>query len=1273
MFGGRRNHTGVRAEPASNTISSATRGGGHFRVRYQRRNRSPPLRAFDDVRRALETDAHAFAVFSMNSPEIAFDSDSSCASCGVLVEMPAPDRLCAPCRLLSTASDIARTTLLDETGDVADDAITLCSRCAAPLSRDALHGVCLKCLFTIPDGDSAAWTAVVPKIPGYSFGRQLGRGGMGEVWLAEQTATKQLVAVKLCRTDRIAFGPGSPALRRFEREIELAARLSHPHIARVFGGGEFEELPYCVIEYIEGENLSGYVRTHQLDRRAVVALMAKIAEAVQHAHQNGIIHRDLKPSNILVTVKGEPKVLDFGLAKALEAGDSAALDLSLSGEILGTPRYMAPEQVRGDAVDTRTDVYALGVILYELLTGEHPHDITGSRDALLHRIATAEPRRPRTVCRDLGSELEMLLLKALSRSPADRYRTAGEFADDLTHWLRDEPLSAGRATPLYFARKWLTRHRAPALTAIGIVTAGIAATALYIGNIRRSEAETSKQKKIAEDRLSDIKRADVRQHEQLREASWFSASVALNLRDLSGHQQSALAHLAKALDYYPENQHAAAQARNQLLQNSSNAGAWQVGTSLRHAAAVRSAAFSPDGRWVVTTSHTARVWEAATGNPVGTPLRHDDDINSAAFSPDGRWVVTASYDKTARVWEAATGNPVGTPLRHDARGLSAAFSPDGRWVVTASNDKTARVWEAATGNPVGTPLRHDSEVRSAGFSPDGRWVVTTSDDQTARVWEAATGNPVGTPLRHDSEVRSAAFSPDGRWVVTASDDKTARVWEAATGNPVGTPLHHDAAVRSAAFSPDGRWVVTASEEKTVRVWEAVTGDPVGTPLRHDSRVLSAAFSPDGCWVVTSSYDKTARVWEAATGNPVGTPLRHDSEAWSAAFSPDGRWVLTASRDKTAQVWEAATGNPVGTPLRHAAAGLTAAFSPDGRSVMTASDWKTARVWEAATGNPVGTPLRHDSGVTRAAFSPDGRWVVTATADNTARVWEAATGNPVGTPMRHDSSVRSAAFSPNGRWLVTASDDGTARVWEAATGNLVGTPLRHDSRVFSAAFSPDGRWVLTTNGDNTAQFWEAATGNPVGTPMRHDSSVSSAAFSPDGRSVVTASSDKTARVWEAATGNPVGTPLRHDARVESAAFSPDGRRVVTLTDVAARFWDVTSGKPLGQPLGDGRRIHAAFSRDGRWLLTTSGGSTARIWETALDLATPPQWLPRFLTTLSGREISTDGAEGILSAEKRRLARDELLSTLDDGSEWQRIMRWYFSDPRAAQLLRIPLPR
>ena len=604
-----------------------------------------------------------------------------------------------------------------------------------------------------------------------------------------------------------------------------------------------------------------------------------------------------------------------------------------------------------------------------------------------------------------------------------------------------------------------------------------------------------------------------------------------------------------------------------------------------HEDAVWSAAFSPDGKRIVTTSgdNTVRLWDGETGKPIGRPLTgHEDVVYSATFSPDGKHIVTASADKTARLWHGETGKLIGYPLTgHTASVLSAAFSPDGRHIVTASVDKTVRLWHRETGNPIDEPLAgHSSSVLSAAFSPDGKRVVTASLDNTARLWDAEIGRPVGEPLTgHEAAVWSAAFSPDGKRIVTASADRTARVWDADTGKRVGEPLTgHEDSVSSAAFSPDGKRIITASQDKTVRLWEVETGKAVGEPLTgHRDAVWGAVFSPDGKLILTASWDKTARLWIGEIDKPISKPLTgHEDAVWSAAFSSDGKRVITASGDKTARLWNGETGNPIGEPLTgHEDAVFSAAFSPDGKRIITASADKTARLWDGETGKPIGEPLTgHEDAVFRAAFSPDGKRIVTASWDKTARLWDSETRTPIGEPLTgHTASVLSAAFSPDGKRIVTASGefspdakriisssrDRTVRLWDSGTGKPIGKPLTgHEDAVWIAAFSPDGKRIVTASRDNTVRLWDGETGKPIGTPLTgHEDAVWSAAFSPDGKRILTASRDRTARLWDGETGNPISEPLTdHEDAVLSAAFSPDGKRMVTASrDRTARVWEI----------------------------------------------------------------------------------------------------------------------
>ena len=1006
------------------------------------------------------------------------------------------------------------------------------------------------------------------KIGPYQLVRELGSGGMGEVYLAQRIDAEfhQEVAVKLIRSGQ----DSAAVVRRFKSERQILASLDHPNIAKLLDGGRtLQGQPYFVMEYVSGEPITEYCDENKLKIRERLNLFIQVCEGVQYAHQNAVIHRDLKPANILVAeVDGKPipRIIDFGLAKATTPAEPENTQLTRFGHLMGTPDYMSPEQAdpRVRIIDTRTDVYSLGVVLYVLLTGLLPFAArqrdNQPLDEFLRRLREEEPPRasgkvsadwdssaasalargvePKQLVKLLRGDLDWITMKALERDRDRRYGSPSDLAADLRRYLNHEPVVARPASAAYQIHKFIRRHRFAA-GFIGMVTilSAVASAAALIAFHKEHEAEFQATQALqAQSRL-------------LTQA----AAQRLKDGDVSGAQGIILEVLTN-----PRFASARTPEANSVFQDIRAADVLLAVLS-GHDDIVLSAAYSPDGTRIVTASADkgARIWDAQTGAQLAVLSGHGDGVSCAAYSPDGTRIVTASDDKTARIWDAQTGAQLAVLSGHGDGISCAAYSPDSSRIVTASNDKTARIWDVRTGAQIAVLSGHDDSVYTAAYSPDGTHIVTASGDKTARIWNSRTGAQLAVLLGHGDGLNCAAYSPDGKRIVTASRDKTARIWDAQTGAQLAVLSGHGSMVFSVAYSPDGTHIVTASGDKTARIWDARTGAQLAILSGHGGFVISAAYSPDGMHIVTGSRDKTARVWDARKGAQLAVLVGHQSHLYSAAYSPDGEHIVTASLDKTARIWDVRTRAQLAVLSPHGDVLYSAAYSPDGADIVTASFDKTARVWDARSGAQLAVLSGHGGRVVGAAYSPDGTRIVTASFDKTARIWDARTGVQLAVLAGHGDSLGSAVYSPEGTRIVTASGDKTARIWDARSGAQLAVLSGHGDSVISAAYSPDGTRIVTASRDKTARIWEARTGAQIAVLSGHGDMVVSAAYSPDGARIVTASRDKTARIWDARTGAQLAAFSGHGDYLHSAAYSPDGTRIVTASfDQSARIWDAT---------------------------------------------------------------------------------------------------------------------
>jgi WD40 repeat protein/predicted Ser/Thr protein kinase len=905
---------------------------------------------------------------------------------------------------------------------------------------------------------------------------ELGKGGMGVVYRARHVHLNRIAALKMILG---GMHVGPEHLARFRSEAEAVAKLDHPNCVRVYDVGVHNGNPYIALELIEGGSLQQKAAGKPQNAKYAAQTVESVARAVHAAHLKGIVHRDLKPANVLLTLDGQPKVTDFGLAKDLDEGDSGQTN---AGSILGTPSYMAPEQAAGRILDIgpTTDVYALGAILYELLIG-HPPFRGETAIATIRLVLDGEVVPPRTALPNVPRDLDTICLKALQKPSHRRYESAAAMAEDLRRYLDGEPISArpiGKSERLV---KWVRRKPARAASFGTAAVAALAMVALGVWSYfavtkRAHEAEVAKG--IADEALTESTRRLVRlnvangtrlmeDQDYLGSVLWYAEALRLEGGG-PARERMHRTRLAAVLARCPK-----------LTQY------WL------HDAAVTCGGFDATGRLALTAGDDgiARVWDADTGKPNGPPLEHGAAIKYALLGPDGAHAVTAGADGMMKVWEVATGKATYVAnLSVQYTGL--AMARDGKTVAVCGAAGRTRVWEFPSGKDVSRMTSAFTD-RTTGlaFAPDGQTYVVGSQDNTARVYQTASSDPVTPPLRHAGSVLAVAVSGDGKSVATASADGTAMVWDAASGVPLlPAPLRHGDEVTAIAFDPAGKSVVTGSRDRTAQAWDLETGRALGRPSVHASAITEVAFNPDGQWFVTASDDNSCRVWDVATGAPVSPPLRGNATPTSVSFSPNGRQILVTAVNRIAVLWDvtdatAAPANPGRDSAAPAAAGeITTVTGAKGTLSVAFGGGQAVRVRRVSDHEPVTPPLRTTAPVTAAAFDADGARLAMGDAEGGVMLWDATDGKALwAAPARHSSRVHDLAFSPDGTVLATGSDDNTVGLWDVRSGDAVVPAIRLGASARSVTFGPNGRTLTTLTADGLRRVWDAATGEPLTPP------------------------------------------------------------------------------------------------------------------------------------------------------------------------------------------------
>jgi WD40 repeat protein/serine/threonine protein kinase len=1051
----------------------------------------------------------------------------------------------------------------------------------------------------------------------YKLMEQIGEGGFGVVFLAEQQQpVRRKVAFKILK-------PGMDSrqiVARFEAERQALALMNHPNIAHVLDGGAADSgRPYFVMDLVKGIPITKYCDEHQLTLRERLVLFLPVCQAVQHAHQKGLIHRDLKPTNVLIAMydgRPVPKVIDFGVAKALGQPLTDRTLFTGFASLIGTLEYMSPEQAEFNAqdIDTRADIYSLGVLLYELLTGTTP--LTKQRmeevgtTELLRLIREEEPPKP-------SSRISQI---KFAKPPAAEGVARPESSKGVA---KEQPLEL---------RPSKTPGVPPSPTLAGSRTdaqASIAAQrrldpARFSKEIR-GELDWIVMKCLEKDRARRYQTAnglarDIERYLNEEAVEACPPSVVYRVRKFAGKYRK-LFWMAAAFVF--------------LLAASAVISSWLAfrATQAEHtsnlerdraeAEAKRSHRnlYDAEMRLAQSAWEEARIQRVlellerhgpASGdedlqgfewhylrrqidNSLLTLAGHRDLITSVAFSPDSKRLASASFDTKVMLWDAQTGRVMSTFNGHTAAVTCVEFSPDGSQLASGAG-RTVLLWDANNGRILHRIQGHKFAVPRVAFSPDGKRLASASHDGTAKVWDTATGMMTLEFKGHSDLVHGVAFGPDGRWIASASKDKTVKVWDAVTGVVIQELRGHLNEVKCVAFSLDGKQVASGSLDRTVRVWDLASGRET---LRghHADRVFGVAFSPDGKRVASASVDTTLRIWNVASGEEMLNLRGHLSWVSSVAFSPDGKRLASGSHDQTVKLWDVARREET-MMMRAPQQFLGVAFSPDGQRLASSGEDGHMKVWDASSGLEILTLPRQKAQVQCVAFSPDGNWLASACRDKSVRVWDAQTGRQIWDLKGPTEQAWTVAFSPDGKQLAAGSFDKTVRVWDLASGQETLT-LHHSGPVFSVAFNPDGRRLASASADKLVRVWNTTSGQQTLILKGHTRGVTGVAFSPDGRWLASGSADSTVRIWDATSGEELQRLEGHIFGVNCVAFSPDGIRLASSggsIDNTVKVWDTISGQETLTLKGHTYGIPClAFSPDGQRLASAGYDNTLRVWD------------------------------------------------------------------------------